>query len=114
MNIIFLLFFLQALCLVAGFGVAYSFLKRTPYSHLSVLVAPIIYPVCLVVLLTFGGHKVLQYLPPVLPVLLAIPFLLYSAFVVWQHRAALISARHSFRTPLGVIAASTKIGRAHV
>jgi hypothetical protein len=107
LNIILLLFLLQAFCLAAGFGVAYSLLRRTPYSHLCVLVAPIVYPVCLVVLLTLGGHKVLQYLPPMLPAILTIPFLLYSAFVVWQHRAALASARYNFRTPLCVLAAST-------
>jgi hypothetical protein len=67
MNIILLLFCLQAFCLAAGFGVADFVLKKTSYRHLAVLLAPILFPVCLVLLLTLGGYRIPQDLPPALP-----------------------------------------------
>jgi len=110
MNIILLFFCLQAFCLAAGFGVADSLLRKTSYRHLAVLLGPILFPVCLVLLLTLGGYRIPQDLPPALPLLLAIPFLVYTLVVIYQDRPTLISERSGYWAALGVLAASTALG----
>lgn len=60
MNIVLLFFSLEGLCLTAGFGLAYSVLKNTSYRHLSLLLAPVTFPACLVLLETLCGHSILN------------------------------------------------------
>jgi hypothetical protein len=109
MNIILLFFCLQAFCLAAGFGVADFLLKKTSYRHLAVLLGPILFPVCLILLLTMGGYGIPQDLPPALPLLLAIPFLVYTIVVIYRDRERLILERAGYWAAFGVLAASTAL-----
>ena len=78
MNIVFMFFGLQAVCLCSAFGVAYTFLKNTPYRHLSLLLAPALFPACLVLMETLCGHSIPNSLPYAVPLLITLALLLYS------------------------------------
>jgi hypothetical protein len=107
LNIILLLISLQAFCLFAGFGIAYSLLKKTSHQHLSILLAPIIFPVSLVLLISLGGYYSPRQLPSHVSILLSIPLLICSAIVVWRDRATLLAAHRSFGPPVCVLILST-------
>ena len=110
MNILLLFFALQILCLAAGFGVAYSILKNTSYRHLSVVLAPVLFPAFLVLFETLCGHRIPAFLPAVVPLLITLLLAGYSAVVIWRERSGLAVIRWDLLRAGGMLLAATVLG----
>lgn len=109
-NIVLLFVALQILCLAGGFGLAYSILKNTSHRHLSVVLAPILFPAFLVLFETLCGHSIPASLPAVVPLLITVLLAAYSAVVIWRERSGLAAIRWDLLRAGGILAAATILG----